>query len=161
MLLQRLTPAERAVLLLHEVFDFGHDEIATLLGKTPLACRQLLKRAREQVGAERRSLSVSPKAHQRLLRAFVRAAGSGDLREITKLLAEDVVLIVDAGDEGGTYGRVRSLPGPVMGATKVAAFVAAVAPQGASDLVIQECELNGLPGMLILRNGSPYTAILL
>lgn len=70
-LLQRLTPAERAVLLLHEVFDFGHGEIATLLGRTESACRQLLKRARERVAAERRSLTVSPETHRRLLRAFL------------------------------------------------------------------------------------------
>jgi RNA polymerase sigma-70 factor (ECF subfamily) len=160
-LLQRLTPAERAVLLLHEVFDFGHEEIATLLGKSDAACRQLLKRAREHVAAERRSLTVAPDVHRRLLRAFLHAASAGDLGALTTMLADDAVLIVDAGHGGGTFGRVRNLPGPVMGATKVAAFIAAAAPQGAHGLVTRECELNGQPAVLVLRDGSPYTAILL
>jgi RNA polymerase sigma-70 factor (ECF subfamily) len=160
-LLQRLTPAERAVLLLHEVFDFSHAEIAPLVGKNETACRQLLKRAREQVSSERRSLTVSPDVHRRLLRAFMRAAAAGDLTELTKLLADDAVLVVDPGSTGGTYGRVRNLPGPLVGAVKIASFVAAVAPQGATGLATRECELNGQPAVLVLRDGQPYTAILL
>jgi RNA polymerase sigma-70 factor, ECF subfamily len=160
-LLQRLTPAERAVLLLHEVFDFEHEEIASLVGRSEPACRQLLKRAREHVASERRALTISEQAHRRLLQAFLRAASAGDVGEVAKLLTEDVVLIADAGPDGGAYGRVRNLPGPIVGATKVAAFVAAVTPQGATGLVTRECELNGQPAVLVLRDGLPYTAILL
>ncbi len=160
-LLQRLTPAERAVLLLHEVFEFEHEEIASLIEKSEPACRQLLKRAREHVANERRTLMVAPEAHRRLLRSFLQAAASGDVGGVARLLADDVVLIADAGPEGGAYGRVRNLPGPIVGRTKVAAFVAAVTPQGAAGLVTQECELNGQPAVLVLRDGRPYTAILL
>lgn len=160
-LLQRLTPAERAVFLLHEVFDFGHDEIASLVGKTEPACRQLLKRAREHVATERRTLAASKEAHRRLLQAFLRAASSGDVAQVARLLADDVVLIADAGPDGGSYGRVRNLPRPILGAKKVAAFVATVTPQGAAGLTTRECELNGSPAILVLRDGRPYTAILL
>lgn len=160
-LLQRLTPAERAVLLLHEVFDFEHEEIATLLDKSEPACRQLLRRARDHVANERRSLSVSRDSHERLLRAFLEAASRGDTAGVARLLADDVVLIADAGPEGGSYGRIRNLPGPLLGVTKVAAFVAAVTPQGAAGLSTRECELNGQPAVLVLRDGRPYTAILL
>lgn len=160
-LLQRLTPAERAVLLLHEIFEFEHHEIANLIEKSEPACRQLLKRAREHIANERRTLTVTPDAHRRLLRSFLEASSSGDVSRVASLLAEDVVLIADAGPEGGAYGRVRNLPGPIVGTTKVAAFVAAVTPQGAAGLVTQECELNGQPAVLVLRDGRPYTAILL
>src|SRR5258705_8946578 len=68
--LQRLTPAERAVLLLREVFDFDYKEIATLVGKTEPACRKLLERARQHVTEEKRLFSASPDAHRRLLAAF-------------------------------------------------------------------------------------------
>ena len=71
--LQRLTPAERAVLLLHDVFDFAHDEIATLVGKSEAACRKLLERARQNVATEKRLFSTSQDAHRRLLGAFVQA----------------------------------------------------------------------------------------
>jgi RNA polymerase sigma-70 factor (ECF subfamily) len=159
--LQRLTPAERAVLLLHDVFDFSHSEIAAALAKSESACRQLHRRAKENVAAERRVLVASPEEHRRLLRAFVRAAGQGSAEELVELLASDAVLIADGGPGGSRFGRVRSLPRPIAGATKVAAFCAAVTPQGSVNLEVRECELNGQPAVLVLRDGLPYTAILL
>ena len=161
LLLQRLTPGERAALLLHDVFEFDHAEIAGLLEKSEAACRQLLKRAREHVATERRAVAVPDDVHRRLLRAFLAAAASGDVDAVATLLADDVVLIVDAGPTGGSFGRVRNLPGPLVGAPKVAAFVAAVTPQGAEGLETRECELNGQPAVLVLRDGQPSAAILL
>src|SRR5262245_12575507 len=160
-LLQRLTPAERAVLLLHDVFDFGHSEIAAMLEKSEAACRQLLRRARGHVTAERRLLAASREEHRRLLHAFVQAAVAGEVEALASLLVEDAVLIADAGPGGGTFGRVRNLPGPIAGATKVAAFVAGVTAQGSAGLTRRECDLNGQPALLLLREGRPYAAILL
>jgi len=160
-LLQRLTAAERAVLLLHDVFDFSHADIGSMLGKSEAACRQLLRRARDHVAADRRAMSASHDEHRRLLAAFVRAAAAGEVEELVALLAEDAELIADAGPAGGRFGRVRNLPGPVRGRARVAAFVAAVTPQGSRDLEARECELNGQPAVLVLRGGRPYTAILL
>jgi RNA polymerase sigma-70 factor, ECF subfamily len=77
--LQRLTPAERAVLLLRDVFEFDYDEIAALVAKSEPACRKLLERARQNVAAEKRLFSASPEAHRRLLGAFTQAASAGDL----------------------------------------------------------------------------------
>ncbi|HEY8089254.1 MAG TPA: sigma-70 family RNA polymerase sigma factor, partial [Polyangiaceae bacterium] len=114
-LLQRLTPAERAVLLLREVFDFDHGEIAALVDRSEAACRQLLKRARENVAAEKRVLEASPEEHRRLLTAFVAALQAGDLQGLTKLLADDAVVIADGGPQGVRIGRVRTLPRPLTG----------------------------------------------
>jgi RNA polymerase sigma-70 factor (ECF subfamily) len=160
-LLQRLTPAERAAVILHDVFDFDHREIATLLEKSETACRQLLKRAREHVAAERRSLTVSRDEHRKLLRAFVDAAASGDVASLKAMLADDVVLVADAGPDGGTYGRVKNLDGPLVGREKVAAFVAAAGPQGAAGVTIEERHLNGEPALVLLRDGQPFTVIML
>jgi hypothetical protein len=77
MVLQRLTPAERAVLLLRDVFDFEYGEIADLVGKSEPACRKLLDRARQNVAAEKRLFSTSPEEHGRLLAAFTEAASAG------------------------------------------------------------------------------------
>jgi RNA polymerase sigma-70 factor, ECF subfamily len=159
--LQRLTPAERAALLLHDVFDFSHAEIATMVNKSEAACRQLLKRARENVEEERRLLTTSPDEHRRMLGAFLRAAASGRVDDLVALLDEDAVLIADGGSNPLGFGRVRNLPGPISGARKVAAFVASVTPQGSAALTTRECELNGQPAILVLRDGRPYTAILL
>ncbi len=160
-LLQRLTPAERAVLLLHDVFDFSHAEIAELVGKSEAACRQLLRRARESAAAERRFLATSREEHLRLLRAFLDASRHGDVRRIVELLADDAVLVADGGPGGARYGRVRNLPRPLSGTTKIAAFVAAVARQAPDDVTRLECELNGQPALVTLRDGRPLAAVLL
>lgn len=159
--LQRLTAAERAALLLHDVFELEHTEIARLLQKTEPACRQLLRRAREEVMAERRVLSVSREEHERLLRAFVEASTRGDVAALSAVLAEDVVLIADAGPEGGRFGRVRNLPRPVSGRAKVAAFAAAVTPQGSGGLSLHERELNGQPAVVVMRGDEPVAVIMI
>ena len=107
--LQRLTPAERAVLLLRDVFDFDYKEIAALVGKTEPACRKLLERARENVATEKRLFSASPEAHRRLLAAFTQAAFAGDLDALVAMLAEDAVMITDGGPEGRRVAGMRNL----------------------------------------------------
>lgn len=159
--LQRLTAAERAAFLLHDVFDFSHAEIAAIVGKTEASSRQLLRRARQSVDEERRVLSTTADEHRRLLAAFLRAAASGQVEDLMPLLDPDVVLIADGGPSPGGFGRLRNLPAPISGARKVAAFVASVTPQGSGGLGTRECELNGQPAILILRDGRPYTALLL
>jgi len=159
--LQRLTPAERAVLLLHDVFDFSHAEIAELLGKTDAACRQLLSRARQNVTAERRSLTASSEEHRRLLRAFLKAASAGDVEDLKTLLADDAVMIADGGPEGVRVRGVRNLPRPLIGRAKIAAFVATFARRPSAPLEPRECELNGQPAIVALHEGRPLVAILL
>src|SRR5262249_32666493 len=117
--LQRLTPLERAALLLHEVFELSHAEIAALLQKSEAACRQVLARARENVAAERRMFRAPREERRRLLEAFVRAAAAGDVDALTRLLAEDATLVVDTGPQGKRVGRIRNLPRPVVGARRV------------------------------------------
>jgi len=159
--LQKLTPAERAVLVLvlHDVFDFSHAEVARTIDKSEDACRQLLRRAKRHINRERPIFAVTKEEHQELLHAFLAAASSGNVSELADLLATDVTLTVDAGPNGGHFGRVRNLPGPLVGAAKVAAFVSAVTPQGSGGLSIQFRELHGQPAALILRDEDPVAAI--
>lgn len=159
--LQRLTPAERAVLLLHDVFDFSHAEIAELLGKTDAACRQLLARARQNVTAERRALAASSEEHRRLLRAFLKAASAGDVEDLKTLLADDAVMIADGGPAGVRVRGVRNLPRPLVGSEKIAAFVATFARRPSAPLEPRECELNGQPAIVAMDQGRPVVAILL
>ena len=159
--LQRLTPAERAVLLLHDVFDFSHAEIAELLGKSEAACRQLLARGRQNVAAERRALAASSEQHRRLLRAFLKAASAGDVEELKTLLADDAVMIADGGPRGVRIKGVRNLPHPLVGRAKIAAFVASFATRPAAPLEQRECELNGRPAIVALEGGRPVVALLL
>lgn len=155
--LQRLTPAERAVLLLRDVFDFEYGEIATLVGKSEPACRKLLERARENVATERRMFTSPPETHRRLLDAFTAAATLGDLDGLVTMLAQDAIMITDGGPEGRRVGRIRNLQKPLQGAERIAAFVVATA--GTSDLHTEIHELNGLPALLFYDGEAPFAAL--
>lgn len=160
-LLQRLTPAERAVFLLHDVFDLEHAEIARRLGKTDAACRQLLGRAREHLAAERRVLQTSQEEHRRLLLAFVRAVNEGDHESLTQLLADDAVFIADAGPNGSRYGRIRSVGRPVRGRKRIAALLSMLARQTTTlGGQVQERNLNGQPALVVFRDGHAVVAVL-
>ena len=157
--LQRLTPAERAVLLLRDIFEFDYQEIAALIGKSEPACRKLLERARENVATERRLFSASREVHQRLLAAFTQAATAGDLDALVGMLAEDAVMITDGGPEGRRVGGIRNLQAPLQGAAKIARFV--VATTRSADLEIEMHDLNGQPALVFYDGDTPFAALLL
>jgi len=158
--LQRLTPTERAVLLLHDVFDFEHAEVARLIGKTVPACRQLLKRAKENVTSARRTIDTPPEEHRRLLRAFMRAADAGEAAEIVSMLAEDAALVIDGGDADTRFGRTKNLRVPIVGAARIAAFLAATVPR-APNVERLEIDLNDEPAILAVQEGRPRAATLI
>ena len=160
-LLQRLTPAERAVLLLHDVFDFDHQEIAALVDSNAPASRKLLERARRSIATERRLLSASPEEHRRLLQSFLHAASAGDIQSLVDLLADDAILITDGGAEGRTVGRQRNLPRPLQGAARIAAFVAAATANTSGTLRVEQHELNGQPAIVFWTGEQPFAALLL
>ena len=158
--LQRLTPAERAVLLLRDVFDFDYGEIAALVGRSETACRKLLERARQNVATEKRFFSTSPETHRQLLTAFTQAATTGDIDALVAMLAEDAVLITDGGPEGRRVGGVRNLRKPLHGARNVAAFVAATTTRSPNRYA-EIHELNGQPALAFYAEDAPFAALLL
>lgn len=159
-LLQRLTPAERAVLLLHDVFDLHHDEIAALLGNTDAACRQLLSRARTHVSSDKRVFRTTAEEHRRVLFAFVNAVNDGDPAAFEQLLAQDAVLIPDAGPNGARFGRVKNTGRPVLGKKRVAALLRSLARQDVPRATIEERELNGEPAALVHREDGTSSVIM-
>jgi RNA polymerase sigma-70 factor (ECF subfamily) len=160
-LLQRLTPAERAVLVLHEVFDFGHDEIASLVGSTSAASRKLLERAKKQLVSEKRTLLAPPEEHRRLFQAFVRAATAGDVEGLAQLLAEDAVLITDGGKAGRTVAGQSNLRQPLYGASRIAHFVAITTARAQELVRFEERTLNGQPAIVLWLGDQPFAAILI
>jgi RNA polymerase sigma-70 factor (ECF subfamily) len=159
--LQRLTPAERAVLLLHEVFDFDHQQIAALVGTTPPASRKLLERARRDLANERRLLEASTEQHERLLEAFLHAVTSGDVDAVVRLLAEDAVLVTDGGPEGRSVAGRRNLPRPLEGASRIATFILSVYERGERPLRIVRRNLNGQPALVFWADDHLLGAMLL
>ena len=158
-MLQRLTPAERAVLLLREVFDFDYKDIASLVGRSEAACRKLLERARQHVAGEKRLFAASPEEHRRLLTAFTEAASAGNIEALVGMLAEDAVMVTDGGAEGRRAGAIRNLQAPLAGAARIAAFVSATARSMALESELHE--LNGQPALVFYHDNAPFAALLL
>jgi RNA polymerase sigma-70 factor (TIGR02957 family) len=135
--LETLGPVERAVFVLHEVFETPYDEVAEVLGKTPTAVRQIAHRAREHVAARRPRMQVDRAQQDATLEKFMAAVTSGDVQGLVEVLAPEVVLIADGG------GLVRAARRPLVGAESVVAFLARVADL--SDLVATTARFNGMP----------------
>jgi RNA polymerase sigma-70 factor (ECF subfamily) len=159
--LQRLKPAERAVLLLHDVFDFDHAAIGALVGKSASACRKLLERARQSIAQERRTIAASQEEHQRMLRAFLAAARAGDAAALLELLASDAVMVSDGGPDGvADAGGFRNLPRPLHGSVRIAAFVTSATRRNGGALRAEERTLNGRPAVVFFRGEQPFAALL-
>jgi RNA polymerase sigma-70 factor (TIGR02957 family) len=136
--LETLGPVERAVFVLHEVFETPYEEIAEVVGKTPAAVRQVAHRAREHVAARRPRMQVDRAQQEATLERFLAAVTSGDVQGLVEVLAPEVILIADGG------GLVRAARRPLVGAESVVVFLARVADL--SDLVATSARFNGMPG---------------
>jgi RNA polymerase sigma-70 factor (ECF subfamily) len=143
--LDRLSPAERAAFLLHDVFDAPFSEVAATLEKSEAACRQLAARARKAVHAARPVPAAPTGEHERLLEAFAGAAVSGDLTKLKALLAEHVVTLSDGG------GRKAAALNPIFGADKTARFLLGVERKffAAGSRGLRPIEVNGAPGLAV------------
>ena len=141
-LLERLTPEERAVYVLREAFDYPYQEIAAILGKSVAACRQLAHRARQHL-ADRPRFAASPEAQRRLTEHFLAAARRGDLPALTEVLAADVTLWSDGGEKALAARR------PIHGRDAVARWVIGIAAKLPVDAVVTFEDINGGVGVLV------------
>jgi RNA polymerase sigma-70 factor (ECF subfamily) len=143
-LLEQLTPIERAVFLLREVFDYEYAEIAAIVGKAEATCRQLFSRAKKHIAAGRPRFKASPQAHQQIFDQFVRAVEQGELDGLVQLLTEDVELWVDGG------GKARgAATRPLYGRTPVTQFLLAQARRAAPGSWVEVANVNGEPALLV------------
>ena len=147
LVLENLTPTERAVFVLREVFDLAYGEIAEAVGKSPAAVRQIAHRARAHVAARRPRGVISPAETRDALEAFQRAAETGDLQRLVDILAPDVVFLGDGG------GVVRTVPVPVVGADRVARLLAIGLNRIAAIASLQPVQVNGYPALILRLNG--------
>jgi RNA polymerase sigma-70 factor (TIGR02957 family) len=143
--LETLTPLERAAFVLHDVFGFDHDEIAAATDRTPAAVRQLVSRARSHVQARRPRVEPPANAEQ-ILAEFFTAASTGRVEPLLALMAPDVVLHNDGG------GKKKAALKPIFGAEKVARFLAAVVPQDAA-VDVRSGVVNGAPALFLYLDG--------
>src|SRR6266702_2304551 len=142
LVLETLTPTERAVFVLREVFDLAYDEIAEAVDKSPAAIRQIAHRARAHVAARRPRGVASPAETRDALEAFRRAADTGDLQSLLDILAPDVVFLGDVG------GIVQAVLAPVVGADRVAR-VLAIGLGKITAASLQLAQVNGYPALIL------------
>ncbi|MFF3565058.1 RNA polymerase sigma-70 factor [Streptomyces sp. NPDC002574] len=152
MLLEKLTPTERAAYVLREAFDYPYGKIAEIIDQTQANVRQLVSRARKHLAAEKRA-SVETSEHRRFLTAFVAAAQSGNVAVLEELFAADVISYSDGG------GVVRASKFPVVGRRRVAKYYHAFASRFWVGVTVEPVEVNGRAGVRLSRDGVVFAVL--
>ena len=152
MLLERLSPLERAALLLRDVFEYAYSELASILDQSEANCRQILRRAHLHVKAANKRFDASREQRAELLRRFSEASFKGDMEGLVALLAKDAVFYSDGG------GKAPALPKPIYGAATIARGVLEglrrLVPR---NLVRRHLDVNGKPGIVSYLDGHPFS----
>jgi RNA polymerase sigma-70 factor (ECF subfamily) len=155
-MLERLTPVERAVFLLREIFEYRYADIAKALGLEAANCRQILRRAQQHVRAVRPRFTTSTREHDELLERFREATQSGDMGRLLALLAEDVVLHSDGGGKG------TAVPNPVRGPDRIARGIVGglekLVPRNRVQRIVQ---INGHSAVISYLDGKPHSVLTL
>lgn len=153
--LERLSPEERAALILHDAFDCDYAEIAGILNKSEAACRKLVSRARERVKADRPRYTVSKEQHLEMMGRFAQAVASGDTSHIAQLFAKDIVFYSDGG------GKVPAAINPLSGADHVARLVQGLTRKlhGRYQPQFHVIEINGSPSLVIAVGSEIYGSV--
>ena len=154
-LLESLTPTERAVFLLREVFDYDYGEISRLVGKSEANCRQIARRARQSVAARRPRFERSAEQEEHLVERFLEACASGDMEGLVSLLSDDITLWSDGG------GRVRAALNPIYGSDRVGRFLLGILREVPPDFVTRQGQINGEPGIVGYAGGHPMGVLTL
>ena len=152
-LLEELTPLERAAYLLHDIFGYSFDEVARSLSRTPAACRQLGARARKHIEERRQRFDADLRHGRELTDRFLVACATGDLSGLLSMLSDDVVVWTDGG------GKVRAAMRPVVGPQRSSRFLINVAKKGHGVPVA--AVLNGQPATVFVEDGAVVAALVL
>jgi len=147
-LLESLSPVERAAFLLHEVFDYDYKETAQIVGKTESNCRQMIHRAKTYIASRHHRFDPTREETERVTKEFLEATQNGDLSRLMKLFAGDAALLSDGG------GKVRAALNPIHGADAIARFVIGVTKKNVPpDALHTPTEVNGQPAFVTWIGG--------
>jgi RNA polymerase sigma-70 factor (ECF subfamily) len=156
LLLERLTPVERAVLVFREVFDYEYSQIASILGQSEPSCRQILRRARQHIKESRPRFDASMEQRPELLRRFSEASSQGDLEGLVALLSKEAVFHSDGG------GKAPALPNPIYGAETIArGILEGLRKRVPKNLIRRFVEINGQPGIVTFLDTIPFSVVTL
>ncbi|MBN2980988.1 RNA polymerase sigma-70 factor [Cohnella algarum] len=152
-LLDRLTPVERAVFILREAFDYDYREIAGMLGKTETGCRKIYSRLKRKIQAEQPVGLTDAEHSERLVRRFIQAATTGNMEALIGMLSEDIVVYSDGG------GKVQAAVRPIVTPKRAAAFFCGLASKFAAWSDIRLVRVNGQTGLVLSNPADPYPTV--
>lgn len=152
LMLESLGPAERAVFLLREVFSYDYADVAGIVGKSEANCRQIVRRAKDNLESAPRAPAAPTPQAQRLVEAFLAATASGDVQGVLSLLAEDSKVLSDGG------GKVKAAGLPILGADRVSRFLLGIWPRFVTEMERQFTTINGSPGLVMRLHGQVHYA---
>lgn len=164
-LMERLTPQERAMFLLKEIFAYDYYELAEIFDKSTDHCRQLLKRAKDNLGKETHRFEVDMRVHEKMLRNFMQAASEGDLNGLIGLLKEDIRFFADGGGRKPITidnKRLSAFPRPIMGSRNVVKALLYSFPRfrrATPDFHTELAFANGLPSVIAYSGDEPVGII--
>lgn len=153
--LETLSPTERAAYVLRRLFEYDYDELSEILGKSETACRQLVSRAEERIRAGRPRFDPQPEQAQQITNLFLQACATGDLNGLKQLLAADAVSYSDGG------GKVAAALAPIRGADRIARFLLGVLKKAPASLRHVPIFVNGQPGLMTLDGDQPVGVLTL
>ncbi len=165
-MLEKLTPQERAVFLLKEIFTYDYDEIAEIIDKSNDNCRQIFKRAQQHLRDDKRRFQIDMRMHERIFKQFLQACNDGDIDGLISLLREDIVMVSDGGGTSLTVNgrRIQALRKPLHGKETVAKFVITIlqnvqkyVPGFSTKIVL----VNNMPSLACFTRGRPISLITL
>jgi RNA polymerase sigma-70 factor (ECF subfamily) len=165
-LLEKLTPSERAVFLLKDVLSYEYSEIADILSKSEDNCRQIFSRAKKNLGGREKRFQIDIQVHEKMLQKFLNAVNHGNTEELIDLLRDDIELLADGGGKSFTFGRQKFSANrkPVVGANNVSKFVLNVGDKinrYVPNVTNKVVYVNGLPSLVTYSNNVPYCVICL
>ena len=152
-LLESLSPVERTVFLLRQVFDVDYSEVAEITGKSEVHCRQVLRRAKQKIDAGRPRFRATPDQQERVMACFAGALRDGDLEGLVAVLDEDAIMTSDGGGKA-TAARV-----PIHGGAAIARFLLGVAARAPVDMTTRWTPINGAPGVVVSERGVPTSVM--
>jgi RNA polymerase sigma-70 factor (ECF subfamily) len=155
-LLERLTPMERAVFLLREVFEYEYSDVANIVAQSEVNCRQILRRARQHISAIRPRFEAPEPKRSDLFERFLTAVGTGEMAGLIELLSKDVALHSDGGGKG------LAVPNEVRGADKVARGILGSLKRLVPAMLVRKLvRINGAPGLVNYLHGKPHSVLTL
>ncbi|MDQ5824227.1 MAG: RNA polymerase sigma-70 factor [Chloroflexota bacterium] len=152
-LLESLSPEERAVFLLRQVFDYDYAEIARIVNKSEANCRQMVRRAQQRLAERRPRFNATPEQREQMTHTFMQTCTNGDMEGLLSLLTQDIVLYSDGG------GKAKAATRPVYGADNVARFIFGVLSKVPPGFSAGVATVNGQPGIVCYVEGEPYTVL--